>query len=248
MDSNIYPSLGKWFKTYRESYEWPPGTGRIQSEQIISNLLSKVSSSIIERDNRKFALSLVEIHRWKTKNRQNTTTIYSETLDSHGDQYLTDLFNLGPFDTSEKLSVLIKKLKIYNCNLPVCSAMASFIYNRQSVPILDRFLAQFFSREFKVNDIDGETAQVLKCVKKIPFKLGYEGTPNLRLSVYSTSGFDYNLSKYINEFIAECNRISQNFRQSNFDYCDIHGKMVDFYPIDVEMAIFSYAMKHSNLF
>jgi hypothetical protein len=246
--SEIDPIVGTWYKKYRESYEWPPCTGRRQSEHIILNLHSEVSSSIIERNEKKFASSLIEIHRWKTKNQRGITSEYQKILNSKGAEYFTDIFNLGPFDTYEKLSFLIKKLKIYNCNLPVCSAMASFIYNRQNVPILDRFLAQFFAREFEINNVDDETAQVLRFVNTIPFKLGYEGTPNLRLSVYSPSGYNYNLSKYLTDFIPECSRIAQFLRQSNITYRDIQGKMVEFYPIDVEMAIFSYAMKHSDNF
>ncbi len=126
--------------------------------------------------------------------------------------------------------------------------MASFIYNRHNEPILDRFLAQFFARKFKVDRIDDDKDHVLKYVKIIPFRLEDDGTGNFRLSVYTQSGFDDNLSKYINDFVPECDRIAQNLRQSNIQYCDIQGKMVEFYPIDVEMAIFSYAMKHSNLF
>jgi len=128
--------------------------------------------------------------------------------------------------------------------------MASFIYNRQNVPILDRFLAQFFARKFSLNNVDDDTAQVIKYLKSIPFRLEDDGSGsgNLRLSVYSLPGFNYNLSEYTTEFVPECNRIAQILRQSNTTYCDTQGKMLEFYPIDVEMAIFSYATKHNNLF
>jgi len=85
-------------------------------------------------------------------------------------------------------------------------------------------------------------------VKKIPFKLEYGGTENLRLSVYSDSGFEENLSKYIDILIPECNRIAQDLRRINIKYCDIQDHLTDFHPVDVEMAIFSNAMKHSDNF
>jgi hypothetical protein len=74
---------------------------------------------------------------------------------------LDNLLELRPFDGTRKLGVLINHLKVQNCNLPVCAAIASFLYRRQYVPILDKFLAQFFAREFKTQLVDQQTGQVL---------------------------------------------------------------------------------------
>jgi hypothetical protein len=244
----IDPAIGTWFKKYRESYEWPLGTGRSRSEQVISNLQSSACSSILERDVQKLASSLIAIHRWKTQNRQDQTSKYCKTLESLGEPYLKKIIDLGPFTFTNNLELLIYKLKVRNCNLPVCTAAASFLFNRQSVPILDKFLSQFFTRQFKVNLVDKETLAVLQFVKKVPFRLEDGGTGSLRLSVYNQHGFDYNMSKYINDFVPECNRIAQSLRQSGISYNDTQGKLVEFNPIDIDMAVFSFASKHSNYF
>lgn len=246
--SRIDPAIGAWFKKYRESYEWPPGSGRARSEQVILNLQSSVYSSIIDRDVQKLALSLAEIHRWKTQNRQDQTSKYCEALKSLRENYLEKIINLGPFTSTNNLEHLIRTLKVRNCNLPVCTATASFLFNRQAVPILDKFVSQFFTRQFKTNLVDKETAEVLRFVNNIPFRLEDGGTGSLRLSVYTPTGFDYNLSKYINDFVPECNRIAQSLRQSGISYNDTQGKLVEFNPIDIDMAIFSYATKHSSYF
>jgi len=248
MDSKISPSVGKWFRTYRELYEWPPGTSRLKSEQEISNLKSSACLAINERQEEALLSSLINIHRWKTQNRQDQTSKYCKTLESLGKNYLTKIVDFGPFTSTNNLELLIKTLKVRNCNLPVCTATASFLFKRQNVPILDRFLSQFFARKFKFNMVDEETARVLQYVKNIPLRLEDGGTGNLRLSVYTQKGFDYNLSKYIDDFVPECNRIAQNLRQSDIYYSDTQGKTVEFFPIDVEMTIFSYATKHNNLF
>jgi len=247
-DGKINSAIAGWFQKYRESYEWPPGTGRVGSEQIIQYLQSSVHSSINDRHEQKFAISLVEIHRWKTKNRQNRSLEYGKTLDALGSEYLTEIFNFSPFESIERLSFLIRKLKVFNCNLPICSAIASFLYNRKDVPILDRFVAQLITRDFRTAIVDGETVKVLQYIKQIPFRLEYDGTNNRRLSVYTPAGFEDNLVKYINDFVPECNRIAQDLRQLKIKYQDIHGKLVDFYPVDVEMSFFSYSMKHSDYF
>jgi len=246
--ARIGPTIGAWFKRYRESYEWPPGSGRERSEQVIVNLQSSVYSSIIDRDTQKLALSLVQIHRWKTQNRQDQTSKYYETLKSLGDNYLEKIINLGPFTSTNNLEHLIRTLKVRNCNLPVCTATASFLFNRQIVPILDKFVSQFFTKQFKINLVDKEMAEVLQFIDKIPFKLENGGTGSLRLSVYTPSGFDYNLSKYINDFVPQCDRIAQTLRQSGISYKDTQGRLVEFNPIDIDTTIFSYAIKHNSYF
>jgi hypothetical protein len=211
-------------------------------------LQSSIQSSIIGRNEEKFAASLEEIHRWKNDNQRDISCKYRKNLDNMGSKYVADILGLAPFDNTENLSSLISKLKISECNLPTCSAIASFMYNRQDVPIIDRFVAQFFARKFQGDNVDEVTARVLQYLKKIPFKLEDGGTGKLRLAVYSDSGFENNLSKYLDMMIPECNRISQDLLRINVRYSDIQDKLTDFTPVDVEMAIFSYAMKHGELF
>mgnify|MGYP007068282961 CR=1 FL=1 len=59
----IDPPIGEWFRSYRESYNWPPGTGRKESELIIRELQSSIQSAIIGRDEQKFTTSLEELQK-----------------------------------------------------------------------------------------------------------------------------------------------------------------------------------------
>jgi hypothetical protein len=195
-----------------------------------------------------FHSSLVEIHRWKTQTRQGQTSKYCRTLESLGMDYLDKLLGLGSFVNTQNLGILIEHLKVRNCNLPVCTAIASFLYGRQNVPILDKFLSQFFARKFRLNSIDGQTSQVLCYVKNINFKIEDGGAGRLRLAVYTRDGFNYNLDMYLNEFVPECIRMAKELNESGIGHTDIHGHCVEFLPIDVEMAVFSWAIRHSNLF
>jgi len=244
----IDPSIGKWFRFYRESYDWPSGTGRKESELKIRDLQSSIQLAIIDRNNQNFAVSLEEIHRWKNGNQRDISCKYRKNLDMKGSKYISDILGLAPFDNTENLSNLIRKLKISGCNLPTCSAIASFIYNRKDVPIIDRFIAQFFARKFQKDTVDEETARILQYVKKIPFTLQDDGKGKLRPAVYYSAGFEDNLSKYIDMLIPECSRIAQDLLRINIQYCDIDEHLTYFSPVDVEMAIFSYAMKHSGDF
>ena len=155
MDENTESSIGKWFKIYRESYKWPFCSERDESEKRISKLQFFVNSAISEKKEDKLKISLLDICEWKTNNR--VTSDYHKTLDDLGEAYLNILISLSPFNNTEKLENLINTLHVENCNLPLCSAIASFLFNRQNVPIIDRYLALFFAREFKINSVDKET-------------------------------------------------------------------------------------------
>lgn len=192
--------------------------------------------------------SLVEIHRWKTQNRQGQTSKYCSTLDSLGTEYLDRLLGLSPFVNTQNLEILIKNLKVKYCNLPVCTAIASFLYRRQNVPILDKFLSQFFARKLRLNSYDAQTREILYYVKNINFRIESDGTGGLRLAVFTPKGFNDNLNMYLNEFVPECVRIAKELSMSGIGYADIHGRCVEFLPIDVEMAVFSWANLHRNFF
>lgn len=246
--SEISPEIGRWFKAYRESYEWPLCAGRRASEEHINRLCADAHVAVAEGHRAALHSVLVEIHRWKTHNRGGQTSKYCRTLESLGMPYLNKLFGFGPFADIQNLGILMKHLKVTNCNLPICTAIASFLYGRQNVPILDKFLSQFFAWKFSLNSVDGQTSQVLCCVKNINFRIENGGADNLRLAVYTRPGFNYNLSVYLNEFVPECVRIAKELSRSGIGYTDIHGQCVEFLPIDVEMAVFSWAISHKNLF
>ena len=160
---------------------------------------------------------------------------------------------MGPFDNTKKLKDLINKLHIDDCNLPECSAIASFLFNRREVPIFDRYISLFFARDFNDKLVKDDTTQVLCLVNRIGFKnvsggVRKDGSKKLRPDIYGKyNKFKDNLEKYI-EFVNECKRISEYLNQSNIHYRDIHDKMIKFCPVDIEMAIFSYSTQHKGLF
>jgi len=250
MDVNIDHSIGNWFKIYRESYKWPSCTRQEESEKRILKLKSSVSSAINENSIDKLSASLKGIIQWKAN---RMTSRYNITLDSLGEEYLHNIIGLGPFNNTENLDALIRTLHIKNCNLPECTAIASFLFNRNDVPIFDKYISLFFAREFKIEQSDEETIQVLRFVKHIKFKNESAGKDKTghkirRPDVYHKSGFEINYCKYLDEFIPECKRISDYLNRSNIQYCDIQDKMVQFCPVDIEMAIFSYATQHKDFF
>ena len=85
-------------------------------------------------------------------------------------------------------------------------------------------------------------------MKNINFRIESDGTGGLRLAVFTPKGFNDNLNMYLNEFVPECVRIAKELSMSGIGYADIHGRCVEFLPIDVEMAVFSWANLHRNFF
>jgi len=187
---------------------------------------------------------LVEIHQWKTGGQHGTTNKYCSALESKGSDYLDKLMGYHPFVNINNLEATIRYLKISNCNLPACTAIASFLYCRRDVPIFDKYLAKFFAHKFSIPENDKSINQVLGYVKNINFQFEKDGRPNN----YNRIGFNHNLEIYITEFVPECIRISKDIQELNICYVNIYGRCVEFLPIDVEMAIFSWARKHSQIF
>jgi hypothetical protein len=247
-NSILSQEIETWFKQYRETYKWPLTIGRQSSEDNISRLNTLVRTAISENNRDKIISAFITVHRWKTQNHRDQTSKYRTTLESRDSNYFNRLQELGPFTTNQNLGKVIKLLKIRNCNLPVCTAIASFLYGRNVVPILDKYLSQFFTRRFKFDSVDEKTKQILNYVNIIPFRLEDGGTGKLRLSVYYQYGFDYNLDQYLTRFVPECTRIAKDLGQAEIHYNDIQGIEREFLPIDVEMAIFSYSTTHSSLF
>ena len=86
---------------------------------------------------------------------------------------------------------------------------------------------------------------ILDFIQTISFKFEPDGKGKKRLDIYKGGkGFKNNLNKYVKDFVPECNRIADYLNQSNITYLRIQNEKVKFNPIDVEMAIFSYATKH----
>lgn len=264
--------IGNWFKENRENYQWPEGVDRLNSEYGINVLASEVKAALDSNDVKALQDSLVSIHLWKTNNILGQTDKYQEYLESLGMIaskreikrkiqetgntpkqmqwiYTEKLLKKSSFNGIDRLEEVIRYLKVRHCNLPACSAIASFLYGRLDVPVVDRFIAQFFAKEIHKNDISAGTHEVLYWITNIPFKLEDDGRGKgrLRLAVYTSRGFDYNLKQY-HQLVSECSDIADALNANGYSYDDINGFRQEFTPIDVDMAIFSWATKNRSLF
>ena len=70
----------RFFKFWREQYEWPIGVGRKASEQKIFELLNETRNAISSGESRCIQEILVEIHRWKTNNQRGVSERYETVL------------------------------------------------------------------------------------------------------------------------------------------------------------------------
>ncbi len=149
-----------------------------------------------------------------------------------------------PFNDYENLRQVIDHLDIGYCRLPSATAIASFLYGREYVPIIDRYVARFFGEEIQPDEIQ----HILEWTANMEFVFAANG----RLVVPSSpeGGYDYNKRLYIDEFVPECRRIADSLNEGGYHYQDVDEEMTEreFTPVDVEMAIFSWAMQNRNLY
>jgi len=235
------PAIGDWFRSHREKYEWPIGKGRKASEDDITDLLNKVQVAITNQNPNALKEAMVKIHCWKTQNRQNQTRKYENALALQPANYFQDLLKMAPFTGTTNVQRIIEHLKIQNCNLPVCTAIASFLYGRSSVAVVDKFLSMFFSFRCQVPTV------VIKYVKPIYFVLEQSGR-GLRLAVYNQGNYEKNRDIYVKDFLNECSDIANDLNRNGVTFYDGDGQKHLFLPVDVEMAIFAWCSKNAKLF
>lgn len=248
-DTTAVPAIvGDWFRRHREQYRWPETTTREQSEKRINELAELVKSGLLDRDADALKDALVKIHRWKSR---RTANRYEKSLANFDSEYFKQLLVVSACNDTGDLEQVIRHLKKTDyCNLPVCTAIASFLYGRQNVPIIDNYVAQFFARRFNVHRYDDEMSAVLGWTNTIDFKLETNGKKHrkLRLAVYNNqSRFEDNLRKYIDEFVPECQRIANALNAGGYSYSDIDGISRKFTAVDVEMSIFSWCVKNKRI-
>ena len=244
--TSVPATVGDWFRRHREQYRWPESSYRKQSEQRIDALSKIVGLAFMRGDTEDIKDALIKIHEWKSR---RTANRHKKVLDGQNSEYFERLLGLSTYSGVDELEKVIRHLKIDFCNLPVCTAIASFLYGRKNVPIIDNYVAQFFSRRFNINRNDEEMRAVLSWIDTIHFNLQPNGTKDrkLRMAVYTKYGFKDNLRMYINEFVPECQRVAKALNEGGCSYSDVDGESWKFTPVDVEMSIFSWSIKNKNL-
>ena len=239
--------IGEWFKKNRENYQWPKDSGRTSAEQEIQRILSNTQDALGADDPTRIRNALLAIHGWKS---YRTLSRYEKELANHGDQYFTDIATMSLDSTTEGPEEILRHLKIPYSNLPVSSAIASFLYGRKDIPVIDIFVAQFFAKRLRSAQVDEGTRNVLSYVPTIQFKLQtYEaGSQRLRLAVYKPSPYEFNLRLYIDRFVPSCRSISDQLKEGGFRFRSPEDNEEEFEPIDVEMAIFTWGINNPKAY
>jgi hypothetical protein len=243
----------RFYEYWREKYQWPRNETRQRSEGKIAELLSETEFALHNLGSLGKPL-LEKIHRWKTQNRGKISDKYASIL--HNDTEL--IANLQKmFPVSRPLSLgfvkdLVDVLRIECANLPVCSAQASFLCKR-AVPILDRFVAQFFSKtvsprilslnQFAMRD-------VLRDIRPVSFVIEDDGTLSCRprLAVYQRQNYVLNRDLFAFELLPELDRIAKALNNQQITYQDTFGRPKEFASVDVEMAVFAFGTQNRCYF
>lgn len=245
----------RFFKFWRERYEWPEGISRKASEKRIFELLNQTRSALLSGESDFIQQVLVNIHNWKTNNRSGVSERYKKELkkDRNVVSFLRE--NL-PLELSklepEFYKKLLETLKLRYCNLPACSAQASFLLDRR-LPVLDRFIAQFFSLIISENVLSYDQFDmnnVLSDIHPITFIIEDDGTGKCRprLAVYQQWSYKTNKSLFVDQLIPQLIRISKLLDEEEIDYVDIFGESQNFSCIDVEMAVFAFSTTNRKFF
>ncbi|MFX0167874.1 MAG: hypothetical protein ACFE89_00840 [Candidatus Hodarchaeota archaeon] len=196
----------------------------------------------------------MQIHRWKTRNQAGITDHYAKQLEKEPKR-VRELQKLLPI-TVETSSIDLKKIldlmRFPDCNLPVCTAQLSFLSGRV-FPILDRFLAQFFSRKLHpmiLRWAEYDIPNILEIIGKIDFILEDDGrgigAP--RLAVYTQPAYRKNRNLYVEQLIPRLQNLAEKFQESDMTYQGIDRHQHPFTSVDLQMAIFIFGKRNTRLF
>lgn len=244
----------RFYKDWRESYRWPLENNRIASEQRILDIRRKTLNALNEKDVRRLRKVLIEIHGWKTGEQRGVTRKYENSL-MENEELLRYLFNTLPLRealTSALFTDFLEVLKIPYSNLPIASAQASFLLDRKT-PILDRFVAQFFSMRVSPQILglrNYNMESIFRDIRLIPFEIEDDGR-NIcvpRLAVYYGSGYRRNRDLFVRDLLPELQRIAQALNAEGIRYKGIDGIEHQFSQVDVEMAVFAFGTQNRKYF
>ena len=246
--------VADFFQYWREHYQWPLRRTRVKTEFKIQEFAENASKAVASGKEERLSSTLMQIHRWKTRNQAKITDRYARQLQKDPKR-VRDLQKLLPITTDSSDAALKKALDLLrfpDCNLPVCTAQLSFLSGRV-FPILDRFLAQFFSRRVHpmiLQWADYDISHVFETVGKIDFILEDDGRGQgvPRLAVYSEPSYRKNRNLYIEQLIPQLKMLAETFQAADITFQGSDGQPKQFTSVDLQMAIFIFGKRNPKLF
>jgi hypothetical protein len=120
-------------------------------------------------------------------------------------------------------------------------------------PILDRFLAQFFSQKAHpmiLQWAEYDIINVFETIGKINFIFEDDGRNKgvPRLAVYNEKAYRYNRDQYIEQLIPRLQNLAKGLQESDLTYQGIDRNQRHFTSVDLQMAIFMFGKKNPRLF
>jgi len=246
--------VGDFFQYWREEYRWPLRRSRVNTEKKIQEFRKNARAAVTSGKEERLRSTLIQVHRWKTRNHGRITDQYVRQLDKEPKR-VRELQKLLPITIESSTSVLKKALDLLrfpDCNLPVCTAQLSFLSGRK-FPILDRFLAQFFSQKAHpmiLQWAEYDFQNIFKTIGKIDFVLEDDGRGKgvPRLAVYTEKSYRKNRNLYVNELIPRLQNLAEQLQEADLTYQDINRNQQYFTGVDLQMAIFIFGKKNTRLF
>jgi hypothetical protein len=246
--------VADFFQYWREQYRWPLRRSRVKTEKKIQEFTQNVRAAVVSGKVQRLVSTLMQVHRWKTRNQAGITDKYARQLDKEP-RRVRELQKLLPINIETPNGILKKALDLLrfpDCNLPVCTAQLSFLSDRV-FPILDRFLAQFCSR--KVHPMILQWAEydilnVFKAIGEIDFSLEDDGRGKgvPRLAVYTEPSYRHNRNLYVDQLIPKLQNLAKQLKDADMVYQGFDRILYHFTSVDLQMAIFFFGKKNTKLF
>jgi hypothetical protein len=219
------PDLVKLLVIARNNYDWPSGTGAMESQQIIRNLEANVADYISTLNPHDAHTIITDVSKWAGNNDHAQTAINNASFDKK-------------VDMQKAISYLLHDQVINGldalCNLPgIRLVIASKIYRFCSPRVgaaVDRHASYFFNSLL----IEGKG-------NACHFKREWNDNDHVtsRLATYTPHNYILNRNEYVETYLPILTRIADYLNtQSLLFHCAATKKDSHWTPADVEMAAY----------
>ncbi|WP_460110372.1 hypothetical protein [Pseudomonas sp. S3_H04] len=216
-------SLVTLLTTARESYDWPFNTGRVKSQQKITDLEATVKRLLKGLTTSSAQQIIAEVSSWAGNYKPSHRRILNASASEQLEMLAAIQLCLVPGGSHAALNALSR---LPGISLVIASKIYRFVRPKEGAAV-DRHASYFF------NSL-AVTGRGTAFIREWPNK----SRRTSRLATYSNSRLLTNLDEYVNAYLPLLSDIANFLNRKNHFHCPVANQKKSWTPADVEMAAY----------
>ena len=221
----------------RSNYDWPNGTGALQSQERVIHTLTQVRILLRNLDSDSAYSIVVKVSRWAGNNDKAQRAL--ETADSVSKQKILEAI-LNFFSEKDPSVGLRLLCNLKGISLVIASKIYRFVLPREGAAV-DRH-ASYFTNSLRISED-------AKLNFGTNFRREWSNGRHVtsRLAIYNSRVFEHNFSEYLENYLLLLKRMADSLNSTGKLYqCMLTKKEEKWTPADIEMAAYFWWAKHGS--